>query len=95
LAYSIDFSEQAICQYARLQLPVKETIARTLDKLADNPRRPGVRRVRAVQHLYRARAGDYRIIFAIHEARVIVHVLRVAHRSKAYRRVEALPPGWD
>jgi mRNA interferase RelE/StbE len=95
LAYHVDFSDAANRELRDLSRAGQEAIARVLEGLAANPRRPGVRRVRAVQHLYRARAGDYRIIFAIHEARVIVHVVRVAHRSKAYRRVEALPPGWD
>jgi len=46
-------------------------------------------------HLYRAKAGDYRIIFAIHERRVVIVVVRVAHRTRVYRHMDSLPPGRD
>lgn len=46
-------------------------------------------------HLYRAKAGDYRIIFAIHDQRLLVVVVRIAHRARVYRHLESLPPGWD
>lgn len=95
MAYHVDFSDAANREFRDLPRAGQETIARVLEGLADDPRRPGVCRVRQGRRLYRARARDYRIIFAIHEARVIVHVVRVAHRSKVYRHVEALPPGWD
>jgi len=35
--------------------------------------------------LWRFRVGDYRIIYVFNDAEVWVLVLRVAHRSKAYR----------
>jgi len=64
-----------------------------LERLAANPRRPGVRRVVGSDHLHRAMAGDYRIVFAIHERRLPIIVVRLAHRARAYRRVDSLPPG--
>jgi len=54
-----------------------------------------VRKVVGSDHLYRAKAGDYRLVFAIHEQRVLIVVVRVAHRARAYRHMGSLPPGWD
>jgi mRNA interferase RelE/StbE len=95
LAYAVELSGTAMREYARLDGSTKPTVLNALRRLESQPRHRGVRRVVGAQHLYRARAGDYRIIFAIHEARVVVHVMRVAHRSKIYRGVEDLPSGWD
>ncbi len=95
MAYVVDFSDQAERELKHLSLPARVAVARALDRLAANPRRPGVRRVVGSDHLYRAKAGDYRIVFAIHEARVLVVVVRVAHRSRVYRHMGSLPPGWD
>jgi mRNA interferase RelE/StbE len=36
-------------------------------------------------NLRRIRIGDYRVVYEIHDNRLIVLVLRVAHRKEAYR----------
>ena len=95
MAYVVDFSETAEREFNRLSLPARVGVARVLERLAVSPRRPGVRKVVGSDHLHRAKAGDYRIIFAIHERRVLVVVVRVAHRTRVYRQVGDLPPGWD
>jgi len=95
LAYVVDFTDAAERELRRLSLPARVGVARVLERLAANPRRPGVRMVVGQDHLYRAKAGDYRIIFAIHERRVVIVVVRVAHRTRVYRHMDSLPPGWD
>lgn len=37
--------------------------------------------------LWRIRIGDYRVIHTIKDTELIVLALRIAHRSKAYRRI--------
>jgi mRNA interferase RelE/StbE len=95
LAYVVDFTDTAERELKRLSLPARVGVARVLERLAANPRRPGVRMVVGQDHLYRDKAGDYRIIFAIHERRVVVVVVRVVHRTRVYRHMDSLPPGWD
>lgn len=36
-------------------------------------------------NLWRIRIGNYRVIYEIHDERLIVWVLRVAHRKDVYR----------
>ena len=38
------------------------------------------------QGRWRARVGDYRIVYTIEDDRLIVLVLRVAHRREVYER---------
>ena len=63
MAYVVDFSDTAERELNRLTLPARVGVARVVERLAVNPRRPGVRKVVGSDHLYRAKAGDYRIIF--------------------------------
>ena len=37
------------------------------------------------ENLWRIRIGDYRVVYEIHDDRLIVLVLRVAHRKDIYR----------
>jgi len=41
----------------------------------------------AAERLFRIRVGDYRVIYAIEDDRLLVLVLRVAHRREAYRKL--------
>ena len=35
--------------------------------------------------MWRIRVGDYRVLYEIHDDRLLVLVIRVAHRREAYR----------
>ena len=94
MAYAVDFSDQAERELKRLSLPARVGVA--LSAARANPRRPGVRKVVGSDHLYRAKAGDCRIIFAIRKRACSACVcVRVAHRARVYRHMDGLPPGWD
>lgn len=53
--------------------------------LVGDPRPPGVTRLIGADNLWRIRIGDYRVVDEIHDDELIVRVIRVAHRSTAYR----------
>jgi len=53
--------------------------------LADNPRRRGKPLGADFAGLWSARRGDYRIIYEIDDEVHLVDVVRIAHRSEAYR----------
>jgi mRNA interferase RelE/StbE len=44
-----------------------------------------VTRLVSTDNLWRIRIGDYRVVCEIHDDELIVRVIRVAHRSTAYR----------
>jgi mRNA interferase RelE/StbE len=44
-----------------------------------------VTRLVGADNLWRIRIGDYRMVYEIHDDELIVRVIRVAHRSTAYR----------
>jgi mRNA interferase RelE/StbE len=85
--YSVRFRPAAEKQLDRLDKPIRARIMRTVAALADDPRPPGVIRLTGVSDLWRARAGDYRVVYQIRDAELIVRVVRVAHRSVAYRDI--------
>lgn len=53
--------------------------------LTSDPRPAGAAAMREVPGAYRLRAGDYSIVYTVHEGTVTVLVLQVAHRREAYR----------
>lgn len=59
-------------------------ILRRIRSLADDPRPAGSEKLSG-RELYRIRQDLYRIVYAIEDSRLIVEVIRVAHRREVYR----------
>ena len=55
------------------------------NKLVENPRRMGVEKMAGFGNRYRFRVGDYRIIYEIHDAVLLVLILAVGDRKEIYR----------
>jgi mRNA interferase RelE/StbE len=65
----------------------KTTVRRIIKKieaLADDPRSPGCEKLTDRED-YRIRQGSYRILYEIQDDVLAVIVVKIAHRSEAYR----------
>lgn len=52
--------------------------------LADDPRNNGCIKLAGEKNAYRVRVGDYRIIYEIYDAKILVLVVNVGHRKDVY-----------
>jgi mRNA interferase RelE/StbE len=64
---------------------IRRILAR-IEALRDDPRAPGCEKLAGGSELYRVRQGVYRIVYTIHDDRVVVEVICVGHRGAVYRR---------
>jgi mRNA interferase RelE/StbE len=84
--YKVLFKSSADRALKKLPQDVQRRIAGEAALLANNPRPAGVVKMAGDENLWRIRIGDYRVVYEIHDDRLIVLVLRVAHRKDVYRR---------
>lgn len=61
-----------------------EKIIRRLRDLENEPRPAGCRKLSG-RDRYRLRQGDYRIVYAVDDARRIVEIFKIGHRREIYR----------
>lgn len=88
MPYRIDLTPRAAKDLERLPKAAQRKVARWLDLLAEDPRCPASKKLEATVDLYRVHAGkDYVIIYTICDETVLILVVRIAHRSEAYRRL--------
>lgn len=85
--YSVLYDPKALKELAKLDRTAARRIVKTVDTLSDNPRPVGCRSLVGYSDLWRIRIGDYRVVYAIKDAELVVLALRVAHRSNAYRKL--------
>jgi len=84
--YKVLFKRSADRALKKLPQDLQRRIAGEAALLANNPRPAGVVKMAGDENLWRIRIGDYRVVYEIHDDRLIVLVLRVAHRKDVYRR---------
>lgn len=82
--YSVELLPSAARALARLDRAVQRRIARRIDRLAADPR-AGAVKLRGADEVWRVRVGDYRVLYAIEEHRLIVLVIKIGHRRDIYR----------
>ena len=56
-----------------------------LNALRTSPRPPGVTKLEGLDHLYRIREGDYRIVYAIRDTELIVLAVKTGVRRDGSR----------
>ncbi|HEY7030531.1 MAG TPA: type II toxin-antitoxin system RelE/ParE family toxin [Thermomicrobiales bacterium] len=85
MAYDIEWLRSASKAFDRLPPAVRQRLERAITALADNPRPSGVRSVVTGAGELRLRAGDSRVIDEVDDSARTVLIVKVAHRSEAYR----------
>ena len=85
MTYRIDFTPAARRQFRKLAPEIRKRLATVIDGLAAVPRPKGAIRSSGLQHAYRLRDGDYRIVYELHDDRLLVLVIRIGHRREVYR----------
>lgn len=83
-SYEIVFRKSVAKDLRALPRQDVRRILSRIRSLAEDPRPMGCEKLGG-RELYRVRQGVYRIIHAIEDARLIVEVIKVAHRRDAYR----------
>ena len=64
---------------------LKRRIVKSLRSLEANPRPPGCLKMQGQDELYRVRVGDYRIIYQVQDAVLLVLVVNIGNRRDIYR----------
>lgn len=88
MTWTIRVSKKADKAIAALDRPTAKWVIGELEAIShlDDPHSRGKALTANLTGLWRYRVGDYRIVCDIEDGELIVLVLDVAHRSKAYKR---------
>ena len=85
MVYRVELRPAALRDIKRLPLEIQRRIRPAVDRLATDPRPPGVDKLAAQVNRYRIRVRDYRIVYEIRDAVLLIMVFRIAHRREVYR----------
>jgi mRNA interferase RelE/StbE len=82
--YQLKIKRSAEQDLRRLPRPLFRRINQRILALREEPRPPGVRKLKGNIEGWRVRVGDYRIVFQIDDTAQTVTIIRVRHRREVY-----------
>ena len=85
MTYQVFFKRSARKELERLEKVPRARVLEAITSLANEPRPPGSKKLRASRDLWRIRVGSYRVIYSITDLVLEIEVIVVRHRSEAYR----------
>ena len=85
-SYNVALTSSAAKELKKLPVQLVARIVPRLESLAANPRPPGCKKMQGGDREWRVRIGDYRVVYTIDDAKLLVEVTRIRHRSGVYER---------
>ncbi len=84
--YALLITPRARRALQRTPDPHRRRLLVAIERLAEEPRPPGCRRLAGTDSDWRIRVGAWRVLYTIVDRELTVTVVRVAQRKDAYRR---------
>ena len=82
--YELKFAARATRDLRGVQKSTVRRIMQRIQALADDPRPVGAKKLSG-HDIWRVRQGDYRILYTIFDAILVIEVVQIGHRSDVYR----------
>ena len=84
MTYALLIERRAQRSLSRIAVQDRERISDAIRRLAEEPRPHGVKKLSG-RDAWRIRVGDYRILYEIHNERLLILVIDIGHRREIYR----------
>ncbi len=83
--YEIVFTKIAKKQLEKIPKKDQQKISTKIQALSPNPRPKGIKALQEnLTQFYRMRSGNYRVMYSVEDKKLIVLVVKIAHRKKIY-----------
>jgi mRNA interferase RelE/StbE len=83
--YHVNVSPAAARQLRKIDLATRRRIVAAIDRLTITPRPVGCRALTGHPGLLRIRIGDFRVVYTVRDAQLVILVIAVANRRDVYR----------
>jgi mRNA interferase RelE/StbE len=86
VTYAVRLAPAAVRQLRKIDSTGRRRVQAAIDLLASDPRPPTARQLVGGAGEWRVRTGDFRIIYEVRDAELVVLVVKVGHRRDVHER---------
>ncbi len=87
MQYSIEFRPTVLKNLKRFPKRDLVRIKKKIDGLGTGLPTPNTTKMKGDNSFHKVRSGDYRIIYEIHDDRLIILVVKIGHRKDIYKKL--------
>ena len=87
MVYSVEFRPAVLKSLKMVPKRELRRIKKKIDELAGQLPDPTTTKMKGKNLFHKIRSGDYRIIYEIHDERLVILVIKVGHRKDVYRNI--------
>ncbi len=87
MGFSIEFRPAVLKSLQHLPKRDLVRIRNRIDDLATHLPDPAITKMKGENSFHKIRSGDYRIIYEIHDDRLVILVVKVGHRKDVYKKL--------
>jgi mRNA interferase RelE/StbE len=84
VTYAVQILRSAQRQLAKVERETRLRVVRAIEGLAHDPHPHGSKKL-AGREAWRIRVGAYRVVYEIHDDKLVVLVIAIGHRRDVYR----------
>jgi len=85
--YAVDMAPRCLGQLEKIPKDIRELILDRIEDLGFEPKPHGVEPLHGSDKgLFRICQGDYRVVYSIQEQKLLILVVRIAHRKEVYKK---------
>jgi len=87
MKYSVEFRPAVLKSFKLFSLKDLRRIKKKIDELATDLPSPATTKMKGNNPFHKMRSGDYRVIYEIHDDRLVILVVKAGHRKDVYKRL--------
>ena len=87
MAYTIEFRPAVLKSLKKFPKRDLVRIKKKIDELAIDLSDPNTTKMKGNNSFHKIRSGDYRIIYEIHNDRLVILVVKIGHRKDVYKKL--------
>jgi len=87
MTYSIEFRPVVLKSLKRFPKKDLVRIKKKVEELSQDLPAPNITKMKGNNSFHKIRTGDYRIIYEIHESRVVILIVKIGHRKDVYKNL--------
>lgn len=87
MTFRLEYKSSVKKELRRLAKTDRVAIIHKIESLKEEPHPEGSAKLKGSRDLYRVRHGDYRVIYQIRKAVLIIIIIRIGHRREIYKNL--------
>ena len=87
MSYFVEFRPAVLKSLKRFPKRDLVRIKKKIEELSVNLPNPDTTKMKGDNSFHKVRSGDYRIIYEIHDDRLVIVVVKIGHRKDVYKKL--------